>query len=418
MLDIVEFVRQRFSLFQIIFDPLARWLRDESMTLPSSDNLVGKQLSDSYGRYFGTIVGINTDESGSICSIGVDAGCHGFQTINVNQVAFIDDNPVLVSNWKFKAESLIKTSSAAQKRLHALEELHREGEISQAIYEQLVSRNKAQFDLCLKDCDDAVASLNEKTAVLQNEKSVIAAFFGILKLQHRMQEIDDSTYQSTSEHLETILQRNDKEANDISAILDNLTLQEPEQTRETVAVEEPTVSAPVDVPVSEETVAEIETSIPVEQVSEAPTPVILSASADDIPTIVEEVVSVDTDVQVSETVDHMSIDESSSLGSEIPVETPSLDEAPKDSTEQMIEVPAEPTSDETTDLSDRMPVDDSVQEVNEAESSEIRSGEITDSVSFEDSEAEPSDDISSEKVGKTRRNSKQSSDDDITVPTQ
>ncbi|MBI2938037.1 MAG: CdvA-like protein, partial [Thaumarchaeota archaeon] len=272
------------------------------MTLPSSDNLIGKQLSDSYGRYFGTIVGINTDESGSVCSIGVDAGCHGFQTISVNQITFMDDNPVLVSNWKFKAESLIKTSGAAQKRIQALEDLRKEGEISQAIYEQLVSRNKAQFDLCLKNCDDAVASLNEKTAVIQNEKSIIAAFFGILKLQHRMQEIDDSTYQSTSEHLDTILQRNDREANDISSILNSLTLQEPEPVQETISVEVPTTDTQMDTPVLEETI-ETGTDVPCEQISEALAPEIVSASEDVALTTVEETIETGTDVpceQISE----------------------------------------------------------------------------------------------------------------------
>ena len=389
------------------------------MTLPSSDNLIGKQLSDSYGRYFGTIVGINTDESGSVCSIGVDAGCHGFQTISVNQITFMDDNPVLVSNWKFKAESLIKTSGAAQKRIQALEDLCREGEISQAIYEQLVSRNKAQFDLCLKNCDDAVSSLNEKTAVIQNEKSIIAAFFGVLKLQHRMQEIDDSTYQSTSEHLETILQRNDREANDISSILNSLTLQEPEPVQETVSVEAPTIDTQMDTPVLEETI-ETGTDVPCEQISEALAPEIVSASEDVALTTVEETVSIDADAKSSEIVDNISADDNNtSLGSEIPVEMTSLNEVPENSTEQTLEVPAEPASDETTDVSDHMPLDDSVQADDESETSQTASSDIADSVSFENADAETVDTpVYSKKANRNHRNSYQSSDSDAVYTTQ
>ena len=389
------------------------------MTLPSSDNLIGKQLSDSYGRYFGTIVGINTDESGSVCSIGVDAGCHGFQTISVNQITFMDDNPVLVSNWKFKAESLIKTSGAAQKRIQALEDLRKEGEISQAIYEQLVSRNKAQFDLCLKNCDDAVSSLNEKTAVIQNEKSIIAAFFGVLKLQHRMQEIDDSTYQSTSEHLETILQRNDREANDISSILNSLTLQEPEPVQETISVEVPTTDTQMDTPVLEETI-ETGTDVPCEQISEALAPEIVSASEDVALTTVEETVSIDADAKSSEIVDNISADDNNtSLGSEIPVEMPSLNEVPENSTEQTLEVPAEPASDETTDVSDRMPLDDSVQVDDESETSQTASSDIADSVSFENADAETVDTpVYSKKANRNHRNSYQSRDSDAVYTTQ
>ncbi len=374
------------------------------MTLPSSDNLIGKQIRDSYGRYSGTIVGINTDESGSICSIGVDAGYNGFQTISVDQVTFVDDDPVLVSNWKFKAENLIRTSSAAQKRIQALEDLHKEGEISEAVYEQLISRNKAQFDICVKNCDDAVSSLNEKADVLQNEKNVISAFFGVLKLQHRIGEIDDSIYQSTSEHLEAILQRNDKEAKDISAILDSLTLQEPE----------PAPSTPAVTPVSEET-TETNTC---EQASEAPVPEIITANADAVQTTVEEVVSVDASAQSSEAVDNTSVDDTSSLSYETPVETPSLNEVPENSTEQTLEVPAEPASNETTDVSDHMPLDDSVQTEEKLESNQTVSGDITDSVSFENTDAKPADITVSEKVNKTPSDSDNSSDDNVVCPTQ
>ncbi|MCL4436264.1 MAG: CdvA-like protein [Thaumarchaeota archaeon] len=367
------------------------------MTLPSSDNLIGKQLRDSYGRYSGIIVGINTDESGSVCSIGVDAGCNGFQTIGVDQITFVDDNPVLVSNWKLKAESLIKTSGAAQKRIQALEELHREGEISQTVYEQLISRSKAQFDLCLKNCDDAVASLNEKATVLQNERNVISAFFGVLKLQHRIQEIDDSTYKSTSEHIESILQRNDKESKDISAILDSLTLQEPE----------PDVSAPVAAPTPDETPETNTCEQAAEAVPSAPE-MVSAATSDATPTTVEEVVSVDAGAQGSEVDENVYVEDNSTLGSEIPIETP-----------ETLEAHTEPASNETTDLSDHMPLDDSVHAEETSEASQTASSDIADSVSFETTETAPEyAAVTPEKVNKTPSDSEQSSDDNTVCPTQ
>jgi hypothetical protein len=406
------------------------------MTLPSLDNLIGRQLRDSYGRYFGTIAGITVDESGGIRSIGIDTGSDGFQTIDGSKIAIDDDSLVLISDWKQKADKLMKTSGLAQKKMQALEELHNEGEISQEVFEQLAGRHKSQFDLYSNDCDEAVASLNATGDTLRNENKTVASFLGTVKLQHRIQEIDDAAFQSTYEYLDTILQRNDKEIADVSATLDSLTPSETISPEETVSVEEPVPEA-TDAPTPEveaETIADVNDQPESDNLEESSgddipnseTPIPEVTSAEGLTTQFDESTSANTESIGGEDLDISSNDSSDSI--ETPIETSSLPEDISEETaDQTFESPSmdhpeapdlpteseQDTSDNSetleygaqegaTDLSDRMPLDDTVQvgDISESYDSD-NSSEITDSVSFQDEVAESSDFSTSDDVAET-----------------
>ncbi len=186
------------------------------------DTLIGRQLKDSYGRNVGVIVGLSVDDSGKIRYVGLDTGCGGFEKIDGDQIFFEDDSPTLISGWR-RADALSKGKDLAQRRLNALDELYRECEITPEVYEKISILHKAQLDIYSTNCEELTAVMTGKVNALSCEKSVIEEFLGNLKLQHRVREIDDSTYQSTCDYLHMMLQRNEKEAADISTLLANIT---------------------------------------------------------------------------------------------------------------------------------------------------------------------------------------------------
>lgn len=406
------------------------------MTPPLLDALVGRQLKDSYGRYVGVIAGITTDEVGNILSIGVDTGCHGFKKIDGEQIIFEDETPTTISEWRLKTDNLLKMSEIAQKRMQALEELYQEGEITQEVYEQIASRHKAHFDLYSKDCDDTIANLNAKVDTLKSENNEIQEFLGNLKLQHRINEIDDSTYQVTCEYMGMMLQRNEKEVADISAVLNTLLPPEPSVDAEENASEESTPEvAEENLPeVGNESVAEVtehstapeELVEPAEVEEHAPletSPVeVTSAMQDAISIPDEQPVSEDIDTTGSETVDTVAMEEASA-SSDVSVSAPTFKEdLSGDTDSQVVEEPStnepitpdtsvepSPTSPpeagptenirptEVTDVSDHMPMEETESTADSvAASDDDDSREIQDSVSFEEETIENSETPSSD----------------------
>jgi hypothetical protein len=300
------------------------------MTVPQLNTLVGKQIKDSYGRYLGIIAGISTDSSGNIRSLGVDTGCSGFKAIDGEQIFFEDDSPIFISEWRLDADKFMKTSGLAEKKMQALEELYTEGEITQSVYEQLAARHKEQFNIDFKSRDDIMTGLNDKVTALNSENSIVDGFLGNLKLQHRIGEIDDTTYQSTCEYIDTILQCNEKEVAGISAILNDLMPPEPSLDVEKAGTEETTtVAADEPTPeIADEPVAEVineseaSTEEPAVSSDDSPPVEVITVAQQDAPMPNEEITS--TNISESEAPDTVSM-EKQAVSPDV-VNTPSLDE--------------------------------------------------------------------------------------------
>ena len=208
------------------------------MTHPSLENIIGRELKDSYGRYVGIITGISTDSNGKIQSVGVDAGSNGFTKFEGDRITFEEDSPLLTSEWKLNTDSFLRTSGIAEKKMLALQELYEEGEIAQDVYEHLTNRHKSKLDEYSGRCEDTVESLNKKVESLSLEGNAVNTFVGTLKLQHRIGDINDDVFRAATEYMGTILQRNEKEIADISTVLHDIAPQELTEEIEIVETED------------------------------------------------------------------------------------------------------------------------------------------------------------------------------------
>ena len=216
------------------------------MTHPSLENIIGKELKDSYGRYVGIITGISTDNNGKIQFVGVDTGSNGFRKFEGARITFEEDSPELTSEWKLNSDSFLKTNGIAEKKVLALQELYEEEEITQDVFEHLTNRHKAQLDDYSVSCGDTVEILNRKVESLSLESSAADKFIGTLKLQHRIGDISDDVFCAAKDYMSTILQRNEKEIADLSTVLHDIAPQELTEAIETVETEDISTDEPVE----------------------------------------------------------------------------------------------------------------------------------------------------------------------------
>jgi len=188
----------------------------------SPEAIMGRSLKDMYGRYVGVVAGVSIDDAGNVTSVLVDKGHDGSIEFGIDRLAFEEGEFTLVPEWRLKAGDISKTISLSRKKLQALEDLYREGELSQLAYEELSGSYKEQLNRYLKECEETASKLKGKVADIECESKALEGFLGRLKLQHKMGGVDDSILQATKEYVIFMLERNKKEAQDISSTLEVL----------------------------------------------------------------------------------------------------------------------------------------------------------------------------------------------------
>jgi hypothetical protein len=188
------------------------------------NDIIGRPVKDIYGRYVGCAIGTSVDVSGQVRSIGVDEGSGVFAEYPNSNVIIDESSLVVIPEWKVNAEKLGKEFNTMKRRIDALEAMVAEGAIPKHVYDEL-SKQYTGLGGEYQDLHQVTAQqMNERIAELDKHRVVLEKFLGSIKVQHRTGEIDETTYQSAKDRVETLLQCDKSERDDIISTLRHLTL--------------------------------------------------------------------------------------------------------------------------------------------------------------------------------------------------
>lgn len=205
---------------------------------------IGKPLRDFYGRYVGYVVGLSLDALGQIESIGVDQGREGLVEYPSRQILIDLENLILVPSWRAEADAYRKEGNMTYKRLQALEELVKSGEIPQYVYEEQAQRYNEGLGKLHETFINVSENLKKRASDLENYTRNLERFLGNVKVQHKTGEMNDATYKVASENLVFEIDSSTKERKDILNVLENLTSPFPETPPVSLASETmPTMSS-------------------------------------------------------------------------------------------------------------------------------------------------------------------------------
>ncbi|MHC1590244.1 MAG: CdvA-like protein [Candidatus Hecatellaceae archaeon] len=201
---------------------------------------IGKPAKDIYHRYIGYVVGITLDSNGCLNSVGVDRG-GSFEEFSSNQVIIEDETLVLVPNWKTEAEKFRKEHDLTLKRFQALDELLKNHEIPEYVYNELCSQYKNSLTKLEEEHKALIDGLNGRIRELENHIHHLERFLGHLKVQHKAGEISDETYKLASEYLNSVIDKTIQEKKDVENTLNLLVSppKEPEYNKPEPAQEPP-----------------------------------------------------------------------------------------------------------------------------------------------------------------------------------
>jgi len=212
---------------------------------------IGKPAKDIYGRYVGYVVGLSLDPMGQLNSIGIDQGSGGFFEYHGNQVMIDNDNLIIIPTWKIECDKYREENQLTQKRFQALDDLLKNGEIPQYVYEELCKQYTEAMNRLQETHGNLINTLKGIIEDLERQSKSLERFLGNIKVQHKTGEMNDETYKVASEYLMFGITNAANEKKDILNILDKLvsptetspTSPQPVPTQPTVATQ-PTIEAP------------------------------------------------------------------------------------------------------------------------------------------------------------------------------
>jgi len=183
---------------------------------------MGKRVRDVYGRYVGFVVGLTKDPFGDLRSIGVDSGERGLLEFPGQCVNAEGDSLVFLPGWKVDSDRFKRETVLVNNRLQAVEDLIKEGEITQEEYhefQKVYQGYKAKLDEVKKVLDEKI---KRRLQDLDRESKDIKKLTTNVKVQFKSGEIDAESFRASLQYASVMKERVEKEKADISATVSML----------------------------------------------------------------------------------------------------------------------------------------------------------------------------------------------------
>ena len=170
-------------------------------------SIIGKPVKDMYGTTFGTVLGILTHIDGSIQTVGIDCGSEGFKQIPYEQFVLQGDIVIYIPGWRIDAQKILREKRLTLRRLKALTDIMSEhGEVksdADLIHDTYKTKLMELDESESKVKDELVTRLDE----LDSQERAVKVILFDAKVQHRSDEISDSTSESIQMHCNNLLER-------------------------------------------------------------------------------------------------------------------------------------------------------------------------------------------------------------------
>jgi len=184
------------------------------MEIEDPKSVLGKPISDIYGRVLGRVAGFTFGYSGEISTVAVESG-EEFVVFGAEKLLSGEDGLRVVPEWKLESQAVGLESDALRRRLAALDAMKLIKGISDDAYEQLRLRmEKAQA--MQREASARIARRLEELKLLDDS---VDSFLAMVRLQFISQEIDEETFKGTADYCMRIKTTNARERSEVEEML-------------------------------------------------------------------------------------------------------------------------------------------------------------------------------------------------------
>jgi hypothetical protein len=190
---------------------------------PELKGFLGKQISDTYGRKLGTIIGVTLNDFGEMQSLELEKGNNELQRLSVDQISMDRDKIIAVSKWKIQIESLLKEMDSAQRRLVALGDLLKRKEIPKNLYDELTQKHEEAIKNLKSKKNAAMEIIQSREKELDKQIEDLTKILIELKAGKWSEEFSSKVYEVASNSIEPNLEYVAKEKRDLADHIAELT---------------------------------------------------------------------------------------------------------------------------------------------------------------------------------------------------
>ncbi|MFH0848907.1 MAG: CdvA-like protein [archaeon] len=208
------------------------------LQIDAAARFLGRTISDQYDTSIGKIVGISTDVRGGVTSFELELANGRFLNYPSSQIEILGEHALFIDDWRVEAKTLRIEMDIALKRIRALSDLHRRGEIQPEIYEDLRKQHDGNLTALQGRKDSLVKSLSTVSEDLDRQLRELEMFLANNKMQLASAEIDGQSYKAAVDALEKGLRRVLSSKNDVETHLSSL-------AGLTLGIEEPRLVQPI-----------------------------------------------------------------------------------------------------------------------------------------------------------------------------
>jgi len=183
---------------------------------------VGKAVNDTYGRNIGRLIGLTTNAKDEVVSVALELANGELLQCASSQILVKGDSLVYTPSWRIEAIQLQKEFEVATRRVNALDELNRSGELQGEIYTSLKKQHESVVEEVKGRRQGLISGLEERLADLNSQLRDLQTLLANNKMLHTSREIDDYAYQAASEAIRSGLERTLTEKKDIEEVVEHL----------------------------------------------------------------------------------------------------------------------------------------------------------------------------------------------------
>src|SRR6058998_383321 len=107
--------------------------------------LLGKSMSDVYGRALGRIIGVNRNQFGEMEGLEVESPGGNIIDIPSKSIMLTPKTVTATPEWKVDAHELSGEIATVKRRIVALEGLRDKGDVDREIYEELLEAQRSGY---------------------------------------------------------------------------------------------------------------------------------------------------------------------------------------------------------------------------------------------------------------------------------
>ncbi len=172
-----------------------------ALTIENIASYLGQPIYDIYGRKIGVLVSVYSDVDGTVTALEVMTNDAIYETIPAERFEYDSEGLKLLPEWLVNAKKVEKKLDVLRKRVRALEELHKKGEVPEHAYKELKDRLWREFEKVKADAKALKEALRKRSYELENFVLHIEKAMTHLMVSYTAGEIPEQGFKNSMDML-------------------------------------------------------------------------------------------------------------------------------------------------------------------------------------------------------------------------